>query len=271
LFSIMLCQIAKENGFLASPYVTWPENEYAWSPPASDIYIHCNEVHVWCIPLELPINQVNSLEQTLCFDELSKANRYYSHIDRQRYKTSRGSLRKILSKYIGSEPSEVQFAYSSTGKPSLSSEQNTGHICFNLSHSNQYALCAVTLDRLIGIDLEYIRPVHDMLSIAKRYFTPDEYETILSLSPNKRYQAFYGLWTLKEAYLKATGEGLGGLGNVEIIFPPSESIFSIADKKNNMKEDYWTIHRFTPAFNYIAGLVVKGKDNIIFKFFNIEQ
>ena len=267
----MLCQTLKENDFLSSPYATWPEVECLWSPPASDIYIRCNEVHVWRIPLDLPISQVNSFEQTLCFDELSKGNRYYSWVDRQRYKASRGSLRKILSKYIGSEPSEIQFAYSSSGKPSLSSGLNSESLCFNMSHSNQYALCAITLNRSIGIDVEYLRPAPDMLSIAKRYFASDEYETILSLSPDIREQAFYTLWTLKEAYLKATGEGIRGLGNIEVKFSQIESIVSVIDNKNNLKEDCWTTHRFTPANNYAAGLTVKGKDDLVFKFYNIEQ
>ncbi len=267
----MLCQTLKENDFLSSPYVTWPEVECNWRLHTSDIYIRCNEVHVWRIQLDLPVSQVISFEQTLCFDELSKANRYYSHIDRQRYKTGRGSLRKILSKYIALEPSGIQFAYSSSGKPFLSSELNTGRLCFNMSHSNQYALCAVTLNRSIGIDVEYMRPAPDMLSIAKRYFAPDEYETMLSLSPDKREQAFYTLWTLKEAYLKATGEGLGGLGNVQIKLYSSDSILSVTDKKNIKKEECWTIRRFTPAHYYAAGLVIKGKYDVNFKFFSLEQ
>lgn len=267
----MLCQYLIKNSYLPSPYVTWPEVECIWSPPASDILILCNEVHVWRIQLDLPTSQVNSLEQTLCFDELSKANRYYSCIDRQRYKTGRGSLRKILSKYIGSEPSEIQFAYSSSGKPSLSSGLNSESLCFNMSHSNQYALCAITLNRSIGIDVEYLRHTPDMLSIAKCYFASDEYETILSLSPDKRVQAFYTLWTLKEAYLKATGEGIGGLGNIEVKFSPLESIISVIDNKNNLKEDCWTTHRFDPAPEYIAGLVVKGRDALNYKYFNLEQ
>ncbi|MBN1904621.1 MAG: 4'-phosphopantetheinyl transferase superfamily protein [Deltaproteobacteria bacterium] len=193
---------------------------------------------------------------------MSKANRYFSCIDRQRYRAGRGSLRKILSKYTGLEPSGIQFDYNSSGKPSLSSELNTGRLCFNMSHSNQYALCAVTLNRSIGIDIEYMRSAPDMLSIAKRYFAPDEYETMLSLPLDKREQAFYTLWTLKEAYLKATGEGLRGLGK----YYPSDSILSVTDNKNIMKEDCWTIRRYTPAHNYAAGLVIKSKDDVNFKF-----
>ncbi|NLA74804.1 MAG: 4'-phosphopantetheinyl transferase superfamily protein [Deltaproteobacteria bacterium] len=266
----MLYQTLKENNYLSSPYVTWLKVECNWTRPTSDIYIRCNEVHVWRIELDLPISQINSLEQTLCFDELSRANRYYSYVDRQRYRVCRGSLIKFLSQYIGSEPSGIQFAYSSSGIPSLSSELNIGPLCFNLSHSNQYALCAVTLNRSIGIDIEYMRPASDILSIAKHYFAPDEYSTMLSLSPDKRKQAFYTLWTLKEAYLKATGEGLAGLGNIQKKLYPSDSILSATGNKNIKKEDCWIIRRFTPAPEYTAGLAVKGKDDLKFKFFNLE-
>lgn len=266
----MLCKILKDHDLLPYPYVAWSEVECKWNPPPSDLYILCDEVHVWRIQLDLPICKVKSLEQTLCFDELSKANKFYSYTDQQRYKTSRGSLRKILSKYIDSEPSELQFAYSASGKPSLSSELNKGLLCFNLSHSNQYALCTVTLNRSIGIDLEYIHPAPDMLSMAKHYFSPDEYETLLSLPPDMRQQAFYSLWTLKEAYLKATGEGIEGLRDVEVILSPSDPMISVMDK-NNKKEICWKIQLFTPADNYSAGLVVKGRDDMKYKFYNFEQ
>jgi phosphopantetheinyl transferase len=73
------------------------------------------------------------------------------------------------------------------------------NICFNISHSANYVVCAIA-DSPVGIDIEGGRKVNN--AVAKRYFTEEEIESIHS------DEDFFKIWTFKEALGKCTGEGL---------------------------------------------------------------
>ena len=89
--------------------------------------------------------------------------------------------------------------YDEKGKPFL----KNSNLHFSLSHSGEMAMCVIS-DQNVGCDIEKIKPID--LKIAKRFFTDDEYNEIIN-SDNPEC-AFYRLWTLKESFLKVTGEGL---------------------------------------------------------------
>ena len=76
---------------------------------------------------------------------------------------------------------------------------------FSISHSEDLAICAVGSKR-VGADIEKIREICNRSKLAKRYFCEPEIEYInSSADPN---EAFFRIWTRKEAYLKYTGDGL---------------------------------------------------------------
>ena len=68
-----------------------------------------------------------------------------------------------------------------------------------------------------------MRPISNIVSLAKRFFTEKEASYLESLSPQEKIETFFRFWTAKEAYLKATGEGLGGLDNIEVMVSASNS------------------------------------------------
>ncbi|KAH0461778.1 hypothetical protein IEQ34_009353 [Dendrobium chrysotoxum] len=81
---------------------------------------------------------------------------------------------------------------------------------FNISHSSSLVACAVTVDLQVGIDVEdkQRKLKHDVLSFARRFFSPNEVEFLHGMSdPLIQQQEFVKLWTLKEAYVKALGRG----------------------------------------------------------------
>lgn len=98
--------------------------------------------------------------------------------------------------------SQIRFHYNSYGKPELASEQR---LCFNISHSGEWIACAVH-DTEVGIDVEQIKPID--LSVARRFFSAEEYELLENKPPEGRLEMFYDLWTLKESYVKLRGQGL---------------------------------------------------------------
>ena len=93
-------------------------------------------------------------------------------------------------------------------------------ICFNLSHSRDMAVCVIS-DQAVGCDVEKIRGIRD--GIAERFFTKSEVAYLNSLEEDERKHAFFRLWTMKESYMKMTGEGMHlGLDGVEFVFEDTE-------------------------------------------------
>ena len=89
-------------------------------------------------------------------------------------------------------------------------------ICFNLSHSNEIALYAITSNRSVGVDIEYIHTERNVKELARSFFYPKEFSFISSLSQSEQKEAFLKIWTVKEAYVKATGDGLSRIEQVEV-------------------------------------------------------
>lgn len=157
----------------------------------------------------------------------------------------------------------MRFSYGPQGKPfladfdgvqtdatrgSLSEEQR---LQFNISHSHELALCAITASRAIGVDIEYLRPLPDAEPLAQRFFSKAEHARIQVLPVDEQAQVFFRLWTGKEAYLKATGKGLSHpLNQVEIVY--TERGWGLTEALPG-----WFMQSFSPAPDYLAALVVE--------------
>ncbi|MBH8554607.1 4'-phosphopantetheinyl transferase superfamily protein [Nostocaceae cyanobacterium CENA357] len=224
---------------------------YMWLPAPTDFILLPNDVHVWRIDLDRPEAQLHNLAATLSSDELTRANRFHFQEHRQRFIAGRGILRRILAGYLGIEPQQVQFDYQHRGKPVLADTFASTGLFFNLSHSQGLALCAVSCDRQIGVDLEYIRPMSDVEALAQRFFLPREYDVMRSLPADQKQEMFFRYWTCKEAYLKATGEGIAQLEQIEIALTPTESA-----RLQTLQD--WSLIEIIPADNYLAAVAVAG-------------
>lgn len=112
------------------------------------------------------------------------------------------ALRGILSPLIHEAPENIRFEIAPTGKPLHPK------IFFSLSHSKNLALIAVSLIGSVGVDIEHIRRVPSKLLIAKRFFAPSEYRRLECLPEGQQENAFFDLWTAKEALTKSKGSRL---------------------------------------------------------------
>lgn len=233
-------------------------SENLWRSSPTNLVLSENDVHVWRADLNLPAWRLKPVAQTLSSDEQQRAERFYFEQDRKHFIAGRGLLRTILGRYLDLEPSKLQFSYSSRGKPALVNTNSTETLYFNLSHSNGLALYAVTRSRSIGIDLEHVRPMPDAEKLAKRFFSAHEYAVISTLLPEQKQDAFFNAWTRKEAYLKATGDGLAGLEQVEVSLIPGEPAALLSIQGNQQATSRWSLYQLTPAPNYVAALAVEG-------------
>src|SRR4051812_17773983 len=129
----------------------------SWSqPPERPAAV--GELHVWRAELAQNPSLLTRLERTLSEDERERAARFHFRRDAERFVVARGVLRDILGRYLCERPERLRFVYNEFGKPSLAGEHAGGPHRFNLSHSRDLALYAVTLGREVGVDLEFVRP-----------------------------------------------------------------------------------------------------------------
>ncbi|MCX7592244.1 MAG: 4'-phosphopantetheinyl transferase superfamily protein [Fischerella sp.] len=222
-----------------------------WLAAPTDLTLLPYDVHVWRIDLERPEPELLAFEATLSSDAIARARRFYFQQHQRRFIAGRGILRAILGRYLGIEPQVVRFEYESRGKPVLADTYTHSGLSFNLSHSQDLAVCAVSINRLIGVDIEYIRSVSDVEALAKRFFSPREYAVVRSLPPPQQQKVFFRYWTCKEAYLKATGVGLIQLEQVEISLTPEEPAKLTTDEQ-------WSLIELLPADNYVGAVAVEG-------------
>lgn len=146
---------------------------------------------------------IDACRENLCRPERERADRYVFPEHRRRFIVGRGLLRTLLGRYLGVPSKAVSFSYTEFGRPFLPNE----NIQFNVSHSGEIALYGFARNAGIGIDIECVRPI-GIMEIARRFFSPNECESLAMVPEHVQEAAFYRCWTRKEAYLKAKGLGL---------------------------------------------------------------
>ncbi len=237
--------------------VTYP----GWPLPPAGSPAWDAEVHIWLAALEQPEHIVQRLAGLLAGDELLRAQRFYFERDRRRFIVARGALRSILSRYLDIAPAQVQFSYGPRGKPALAAACDDGRLRFNVSHSQELALCAVTRDREVGVDIEFMRPLDDAESIATHFFSAREQAALRSLPAHLKHQGFFNCWTRKEAYIKAIGEGLyQALDAFDVSLAPGEPAQLLAVLGKPEEAQRWTFQALQPPAGYAAALAVEGAD-----------
>lgn len=231
----------------------------AWAIPPPYLLATSAEVHVWRASLRVPIGRVRDLERTLATDERARANRFVRERDRDQFVVSRGVLRAILGRYLGQNPCHLRFDYSPFGKPMLSADSGLANIRFNVSHSGDIALYAVTSGREIGVDIERIRTDFGTEDIAQRFFSRREIAALRGLPAPCRLEAFFACWTRKEAYLKARGDGLSlPLDGFDVSLAPGHPAALLGVHDDAAEAARWSLRELFPGPDHVAALAVEG-------------
>lgn len=224
-----------------------------WEQPSEEIVLLDDEIHLWRVNLDISSEKIAELSNNLSLDEIARANHFKFEEHKNHFIAARGFLRQIISNYLQILSNEIVFNYSDRGKPSIQND----NLQFNISHSQDLALYAFCHNHLIGVDLEYLRDDVEYDKIAQRFFTPAESEFISKLSLAKQKQTFFHFWTIKEAYLKATGEGLGGgLETVEIDCNADLEVQVKAIFKSGLQNNDWFFSSFIPQNDFIATVAI---------------
>jgi 4'-phosphopantetheinyl transferase len=230
-----------------------------WSVAPYPLPLGREAVHVWRAWLTPAPALRARLEATLSPDERVRADRLREPAHRDRFVVGRGVQREILARYTGVPAAQIAFAYGRNGKPSLITKTGTD-LRFNVSHSGDVALIAVTVGRDVGVDVERIRPVPRALSIAEGYFSELEARTLRTLPGDVVEHAFLTCWTRKEAFVKAAGVGLALLQCVDVGFAPGEPPRVIATRPPAPEASRWILYALEPGVGYMGALVVEAGD-----------
>jgi 4'-phosphopantetheinyl transferase len=214
------------------------------------------EIHVWRVSLDADAEPHLGL---LSPDERQRANRFHREEHRRRFVVAHGALRIVLGAYLDAPPESLAFELGPHGKPSLRGALTPDgyRIEFNLSHSAELALVAVARDRAVGVDVERWSEV-EHLELAERFFSRAERDALRALGETVEMldAGFFAAWTRKEAYLKATGDGIvHGLHHFDVTLAPGVAAALLADRLDATATSRWRMRALDPAEAYSGAVV----------------
>lgn len=218
----------------------------------SETAIHVHAVHLDVTPLER-----RTCWEILSDDERARAGRFASRELLDRWSVSRAGLRAVLGRYARSAPAELQFEQGEFGKPFLA-DSGCKDIHFNLSHSDNLAVVAVTAMGPVGVDVERVRAIPDWKRVANRFFSSSENAALSGVDRHQRELAFYNCWTRKEAIIKSTGEGLSArLDAFDVTLTPDEPATVLNDRRSTISEQSWRLQHLDPADGFVGAVAVQ--------------
>jgi len=227
------------------------------------VKLNKSDLHVWHIPfggkalMEQTFAPLPSEEETL------QAARFKHPELHQCYLKTRWAMRHILGHYLDTAPEQVQLRYAELGKPELIAGAHPLDIRFNLTHSGNGALFAVTLGTEVGIDMEKVGQKPRPVRLAKRYFS-EETVTQLSKLPEVEQQiTLLKLWTQYEAFKKAQGVGLrGGEGLLPLAIGLKPDQFQVLPSDTGAASN-WLVAQLAPASGYVGAVVIDSADKAV--------
>ena len=227
----------------------------------SVIPLASGEAHLWYILAEKAENpELHTEYLALLSDaERERYERYHFDKDRILYLLTRVLIRTTLSRYANLAPEAWEFEENHYGKPHLASPPaDAAGLSFNLTNTQGLVALLITRDIPVGVDAEYLNRPVKVLSLADRFFSPDEVQDLHSQDPARQEQRFLRYWTLKESYIKARGKGLSiPLDSFSMILHPDTIAITLHNEPGSAKE--WQFEqRILPSQHLVAMAFHRG-------------
>jgi 4'-phosphopantetheinyl transferase len=233
----------------------------SFSLPPSDLKLNNDEIHIWCALLDQPACLVKKVVCSLSIDEKARAGRFYFEEDRKRFIVRHGILRMILGYYLRVEASELRFCYGRNGKPRLADTFGNKIINFSTSRSEGLVIYGFTRNGELGVDVEYVRDIPEMDQIVKVIFSERETQVYRALPEHLKRDVLFTCWTRKEAFVKATGEGLSRpLDKFELTVDPVEPVRLLRINGDSRSACRWSIHDLKPASGFTGAVAVETRN-----------
>ena len=230
-------------------------------------HLDSKDLHIWLVFIE-QVTSKSLLEKytsLLVDEERTQYKAFKKPEDRLNYLISRAVIKTTLSSYLGILPLEVIIYRDSNGKPQIQSKgPQEINLSFNLTHTEGLIALAVSKSRHVGIDAECVTRSIEFMDIAKDNFSQNEYRSLELLPVQNQQYRFYKLWTLKESYLKARGEGLSiPLAYTSFGFSKDGCIQCNFDGKLNDNPSAWQFRLFSPTDKHIVAASVLSYEDYL--------
>jgi len=220
-----------------------------------------NKTHVYLIKLDL----FDSKEciKYLSDDELIRAENFKIVEKKDQFIITRSILRILLSIAMSKSYEKINIFHEENGKPSIKELLNGKPIGFNVSHSGNYALIAVSLNNKVGVDIELMDLHVDYKKLSKRFFSEQEYDELQKFHYDNQRDIFYRIWARKESFVKATGHGIKfGLKNFSIILD-SDCEVGVKVVTSVPLKDSWFTYNIFELDSYKTALTISTEDSDI--------
>lgn len=238
------------NGTVASP-----SGQHA----ACALTAAANAVGLWHIDLLALRTHRDYYYALLSADERARAARLKVERKRDEYVIVRGALRTCLAGVMQCAVDAIEFVFGAHGKPALAPTPGQW-VHFNVSHSHDRALLAISPTFELGVDVEKIRCDIDVLTLAQRFFSPLERQTLAGLPVGQHRASFFTCWARKEAVIKCDGRGVSiGLDNFDVSLRPGEPARLLRTQWNAEDALRWSLHGVDVDRSYRAALAVRAR------------
>jgi 4'-phosphopantetheinyl transferase len=225
----------------------------------NNLWISADETHVWLLSCRQPRSMLDEFWQLLDKAERLRANRFHFDRDRDRFIASRAQVRRVLAEYLCCAPAEIAYDLAERGKPRLA-EQHASSIRFNQSISGDWAVLALAPGRELGVDIERIDSLRADREMVNGFFAPGEVCALEALQEDQWLPGFFNCWARKEAFIKATGEGLSRpLDSFEVSIAPQQPPSLLSVQGYEDASDHWRMAELAEVPGYASALVVTGE------------
>ena len=201
-----------------------------------------------------------ALLEVLDDEERAQAGRFRFERDRARFVARRAFRRRVLAQYLEVAPVGVRFRTSKKGRPEIDA---CDEVTFSASHSDGLAVVAVARGPRVGVDIERVRPIPDAQELADRLFSPREADHVRSIDDGSNAQAFLTLWTRKESYVKALGEGLSmPLESFEVLATDEAGVVRPRHPQGGLP---FVLASLGDLPGYVGAVAVSGSDLVVLR------
>ena len=221
-----------------------------------------SEVHVWLVTPEA----ITDTERLACYaamlspEERVRQQRFHFEKDRHSFLVSHALVRKVLSSYVDVGPADWQFSTGQHGRPEIAAPEGVPALRFNLTHTAGLTGCLVTLDADCGIDAELITERGSLQAIAEKMFAATELVMLKQLEGRAFREQFFTFWTLREAYCKALGVGLGFSKKDHAFETGSDDRVRIRfDAQAGASEGDWQFTILRPGAEHLVAVAVRSE------------
>lgn len=228
-----------------------------WDAPPRDPVVPENEVQVFVASSPFDEAALERVANQLSPREAARSRKFLRLADRNRFVATRVLLRSVLGRVSDRDPAALELGEGPHGKPYLvtSSRPPLG---FNASHSGDLVVCAVARAEHVGVDVERRRDRVNVDALAARNFSPIELAAFGRIPAVQRTEAFFTVWTRKEAYIKAIGTGFSTSPTVFSVSVAPDEPARILAGAPGIEPHTWSMMDFSPAAGYAGAVVVDG-------------